>query len=77
MKNKIAKWLVATLEKVGIDPIYFCTVVSILICFMYLKEFKNWKKTRFSVKLLAISTLFGTIVLILISLFKILGILTL
>ena len=74
MKNKFAEWLYSILNRYGIDPIYFATVICIFISLYYKNEFKNWNETSFSTKLLAISTVFGTSILVLLSLFRLVGI---
>jgi len=75
MKDKIAKWFVYILEKYGIDPMYFFTIVCIILSLVYIKDFKNWHKTQLSNKFLAITTVLATSLLIVISLMRIVGIL--
>ena len=77
MKDNFTKWIATKLEDIGIDPIYFITIVCLLISFSYIKSIRNWDRANFPDKLIVISTFFGTTILTIISLFRILGIIKL
>lgn len=76
LKDKIAEKLKLFLESIGTDPIFISTVICIIISILYIRESRNWGKMSDSRKLLAISTMFGTLILILISLLRLAGVIT-
>lgn len=73
MKDRIVNWLSHALDKFGIDPIYFSTLVGIATLLYFKDEFIHWKTSQLSNRLLAISVAFGTSILIILSIFKLLG----
>jgi len=65
------------LENIGINPLYFSTIVSIIVTITYLRQFKNWDNIEYWRKGLAGSALFASIVFSVISLLKLFGIIDL
>lgn len=77
LKDKIATKLYEFFNKTGADPIYTATIICFIITLFYVKDFNNWKNTSLPDKGLALSALFGTIILTVISLLKIIGLIKL
>lgn len=76
-KNELAKKIRIFLEENGIDPIYAVTILGIVISLSYWNYFKNWEEIEPFRKRIVISTLFGTSVLVIISILKLLGLINL
>ena len=72
-KDFIVRRVRIFLEETGIEPLYFATVVCILIVVSYWYQFKNWNNIEGWRKGLAVSSLFAAITLTIISLLRILG----
>jgi hypothetical protein len=65
------------LENLGINPLYFSTIVCIIVTITYWRQFKNWDKIEYWRKGLAGSALFASIVFSILSLLKLFGIINL
>jgi|AntRauMFilla1563_2_1112583.scaffolds.fasta_scaffold01350_5 hypothetical protein len=76
-KDALAREITIYLQKNGIDPIYAGTLFSILIVFSYKNDIKNWDKLKGWQKGIIKSTIFGTIVMIVISILRLTGLITL
>ena len=73
MKDWLVKNIIRFLEKNGIDPMYAATIFSILIVLTYRKDLMMWKQLPDWKKGIIGTTFVGTIVFILISLLRLIG----
>lgn len=73
-RDDLADRITGFLQESGIDPIYFATLVCILITVSYWNDFKNWEKLPGWNKGLVASAVFATMVLSTISLLRIVGV---
>jgi hypothetical protein len=69
-EDDLLKKLNIFLEKNGIDPIYFFTVVCIISAISFWPQYKDWKNIEYWRKGLALSSALGAITLTIISLLK-------
>ena len=76
-KKELVDVVIRFLKENNIEPIYFFTLVCLIIVLGYKNEFRNWKKLESWRKGLASSALFAAIVFLIISLLKIFGIIDL
>ena len=65
------------LENLGINPLYFATIVCIIVTISYRKQFQNWENIEGWRKGLASSALFASITMTIFSLLKLFGIISL
>ncbi len=68
--------LISFLLAHGINPVYFFTVVCIIVSLSYYKDLKNWENVDPVKKWIIVPALIGTAFLILLSILKLLGIIT-
>jgi hypothetical protein len=61
------------LENLGINPLYFSTIVCIIVVISYWQQFKNWDKIETWRKGLALSPVFAAIVFSVLSLLNLIG----
>ena len=76
-EDKLANNLRIFLQAHGINPVYFTTVVGILISLSYYKDLKNWEHVVRVKKGMIVVTLIGTSLLSLVSILGLLGIINL
>ena len=73
LRDKIIETIYNILNKIGVDPIIFSAIIGIVISISYLKDIKNWNQIPSYNKSIVISTITGTLILILISLLKVIN----
>ncbi len=73
-KDKLANDLRIFRQAHGINPVYFATVVGILISLSYYKDLKNWENVVPAKKWIIVPALIGTAVLSFMSILGLLGI---
>jgi hypothetical protein len=76
MKDKIVELTRQTLINFGIDPILFVTILGITISIYHIRNFikYDWGEISTVYKIQAFATFFGTIILMIISLIKIISV---
>jgi len=77
LKEKLAGNIVDFFETYGINPIYAVTIFSVLIVIGYRKEISDWENISDSQKMLVGSAVFGTGIMIIVSLLTLVGIIQL
>ncbi len=74
IKEEIGKFIFRIFDELGIDPIYGGTTFILLITLSYWQEFKEWDRTPEWKRWIILSTAFGCIVAVLISLLRLIGV---
>ena len=77
IKDSVMEKFVIFLQSIGINPLYFFTLVCILVTIGYWRQFKDWENIEYWRKGLAGSALFASIVFSILSLLKLFGIINL
>lgn len=65
------------LENIGVNPLYFSTIVCIIVSISYWEQYKNWDNIEYWRKALTGSALFAAIIFSIMSLLKLFGIIEL
>ncbi len=73
IKQEISKFIRTILDELGIHPLYGMTIILLLIMLSYWQEFKEWDRVPEWKRWIILSTTFGCIVAVLISLLHIIG----
>jgi hypothetical protein len=73
MKDNLVNNIQDFLESKGIDPLYVVTILAIVILISYKNQIQNWEKQEDWVKHLIIATAFGTVILVLFNLLRLIG----
>ena len=73
-KDKLANDLRIFGQSHGINPVYFTTVVGIIVSLSYYKDLKNWENVVPAKKWIIVPTLIGTAVFTFMSILGLLGI---
>lgn len=77
LPDSLIEKIVIYLQSIGINPIYFFTIICILVTASYWRQFKDWDSIEYWRKGLAGSALFASIVLSIFSLLGLFGIIDL
>jgi hypothetical protein len=74
MKDELASEIRVFLQEHGIDPLYFVTILGIVIMISYKNQIKEWDEQLGWQKGIILSTAFGTAILVLISFLRLIGV---
>lgn len=70
IKEDLVDIIIKYLKENNIDPMYFFTLVCLIVALSYRKEFKNWENIEYWRRGLALSAIFAATVLSIISILK-------
>ena len=70
MNDTIGKKLLQFFKDNGLDPLYTITIISIIISISYWNNYKNWDTLENSRKGLVISSIFASLIFVIMSLLR-------